>query len=338
MSDQPAPDSDATEDAQPEAWSANGTHDFGDPVTEPDVESAAADAESEAAVEAQAEVAADAGATERIAAAAGDPGTFLNELVQAMRTTVAAERSRITAEADRRREEHLAAIQTRREPEAQRIRDLAEDDLKAIDGWAEAERERIRAERERRAEALATDLKTSLAEHGTRVDREVERVEAAIAGYRSEVEAFFGRLDGESDPVAIAQEAGNRPSFPDLEAVAQSPDPLVAEADTAAADEAETPEATDAPAPVAVMDPDRVSKLAASFAAWTASTPVAPVSTESAVETASTESNAPIEARASVAVGRWGHDNGPGTVLHAVPSARPLSWLRRGSDTTDGRD
>jgi len=59
MSDQSAPDSDATDGAQPDAWSANGTHDMGNPVTEPDGEAIVADADA-TDVEAVAESDADA--------------------------------------------------------------------------------------------------------------------------------------------------------------------------------------------------------------------------------------------------------------------------------------
>src|SRR5258705_4633209 len=97
------------------------------------------------------------------------------------------------------------------------MRSLAADDLKAIDGWADEERQRIKTERERRASALDDDLKKSLAEHGSKIDREVEGVEAAIASYRIQVEEFFAGLDRETDPVAIARHAGQRPVFPTLD-------------------------------------------------------------------------------------------------------------------------
>src|SRR6266850_7607588 len=99
-----------------------------------------------------------------------DNTAFLAELARAMKSTVAVERTRITQDADRRRDAHLAGIHARRESESARMRELAGDDLKAIDTWAEHERERIRHERERRAAGVRRDLETSLAEHGAKID------------------------------------------------------------------------------------------------------------------------------------------------------------------------
>jgi hypothetical protein len=320
------------------SWSANGTE---------HEDAIAATAESEATDTGSTEVP-DVDSTEALAAAAttpDDPGAFLSELVRAMQTTASTERARIVEQTDRRREEHLAAIHARREAEAQKMRDLADDDLKAIDSWAEDERQRIQAERDRRAGALSDDLQKSLAEHGARIDGEIEGVEAAIATYRLEVDAFFVALDGETDPVAIAQHASRRPVFPDLD----KPSDAVAETVTADAtqDEAsaviesggDVPSAdattVDAaevePAPIAVMDTNPGSRLAASFANWSGTSPAeeADLSAAPAIEADSAEAEVPV------AVAHGANDDGPGTILHAVPSGRPLSWLRRGGDSSD---
>ena len=344
MSDLPAPD-DANASATFDAWSTNGVHDLPEAPPEPEATATAETPEPSATDEAAGDEAAPQDAPDDVVTADADnPAEFLNELVHAMRTTAAAERSRIASDVDRRREEHLAAIHSRRETEAQRIRDLADDDLKGIDAWAEDERQRIDSERARRAEALAADLETSLSQHGTRVDGEVERVEAAISAYRAKVDAFFAELEGAADPVAIAQLAGQRPVFPDL-AAAASPDggsdeesaPAEAVATDAGAEEATDTDA-DADAevaePVAVMDPDAGAKLAAAFAAWNAGGPAA-LATDSGRD-ASSDDRFETVAASPVAVARGGHDNGPGTVLHAVPSSRPLSWLRRDRDSSGG--
>jgi hypothetical protein len=275
-----------------------------------------------------------------------DAAAFLSQLVLAMQTTAGAERNRIAADTDRRRDEHLAAIQSRREAEAQKMRELAADDLKAIDGWAEEERQRIHAERERRATDLDVDLEKSLAEHGAKVDREVEVVEAAISAYRIDVDAFFAVLEHETDPVVIAQHAGRRPVFPALDQVVVAAAPVAdATGDTPSADAVIDPAAE--PAPVAVMDSNPGSKLASSFAKWNAPSLIEPAvvasrepATEAvdAVEAAATE--APAEAggtqeEAPVAVAQGASGDGPTTILHAVPSGRPLSWLRRDRDSND---
>ena len=161
----------------------------------------------------------EAGADSEAAVAAESPD-FLGRLADAMRQTAEAERSRVREDIDRRRDEHLAAIQARRESEAARMREMAAEDRKSIEAWAAQERQRIQKERDERLSAVEADLATSLDEHGTEVDREVERVESAIAAHRTEVDTFFASLGSESDPVKIAQLAGQRPAFPDLETAA----------------------------------------------------------------------------------------------------------------------
>jgi hypothetical protein len=277
-----------------------------------------------------------------------DPASFLSELVKAMQSTVGAERARIAADTDRRRDEHLAAIQERRETEAQTMRALAADDLKAIDSWADKERQRIKTERERRASELDEDLKKSLAEHGSKIDREVEVVEAAIAAYRVEVEAFFSGLDRETDPVAIARHAGQRPVFPTLDQpVAADAAAVAAASDAAAAAPggSEAPAAGAAvPTPVPVMERPG-AKLAASFPAWNAAKADAPVDSPAeaapigeAAETVgsaeSAEAGVPVASAGEVLIGEETPSE-PATILHAVPSGRPLSWLRRGNDSSD---
>jgi hypothetical protein len=321
------------------SWSANGTE-------HEDAIAAAADSEVTDPVSTEVT---DVDSTEAPAAGAttaDDPGAFLSELVRAMQTTASTERARIAEQTDRRRDEHLAAIHARREAEAQKMRDLADDDLKAIDSWAEDERQRIQAERERRAGALSDDLQKSLAEHGARIDGEIEGVEAAIAAYRVEVDAFFVALDGETDPVAIAQHASRRPVFPDLDKpVGAAAESVTAEAapdgtsagidsvgDVPSADATPGDVAVEAePAPIAVMETNPGSRLAASFANWSGSSPAAGADASSAPAS----EGDPTEADVPVAVAHGASDDGPGTILHAGPSGRPLSWLRRGGDSSD---
>jgi hypothetical protein len=357
MSKQPDSGSDSAPTTEPAgSFSTNGTHDGAvataapeDAVTDAEsTEQSGATGEAEARIaEASAEPAADSAVSAEFSTVSDDPASFLGELVRAMQTTAVAERARIAADTDRRREEHLAAIQARRETEAQTMRSLAADDLKSIDSWADQERQRIKAEREKRAAALDDDLKKSLSEHGSKIDREVEGVEAAIAAYRVEVEAFFTELDRETDPVAIARHAGKRPVFPTLEQpVAADAAAVAAASETAGAEPsatAETP-ATDASetTPVAVMDANPGSKLAASFPTWDGSKPAgtpaeAPAEAASADAEASSESGemgAPVAAANDILIGEETPSES-GTLLHAVPAGRPLSWLRRGNDSSD---
>ncbi len=181
-----------------------------------------------------------------------DGAVFMASLAKVMKDAATAERGRVDEDIERRRVGQIEAINARRESETAGIRELAEQDGKAIDAWVESEHQRIADEQGRRVAALQADLETSLAQHGTQMDLEIERVEAAIAAHRSEVDAYFSKLDENDDPVAIAQNAGHRPAFPDLDAIA-------------------APAAAAAPV-IGVMDVSEALEPAGTWGAWNAST------------------------------------------------------------------
>jgi hypothetical protein len=283
--------------------------------------------------------------------AVDDQTPFLVELVRAMQTAAGLERVRVGEEIDRRRHAHIDGVRARQASEADRIRELAAEDLKTIDAWADGERQRIDLERERRAGELQKDLETSLAEHSSKIDAEVGSVEAAITAYRAQVDLFFAGFDRETDPILIARQAGNRPAFPDLEAVAQTdiepataasttepaaaqasaPEAAVAEARPEAAPEA----APDAPllseqALVGVMDPESAAEPAESWAAPAEASYEPGSAGQSEMPHpagAYRESAEPVTAAAS--------PNHPGSLLSSVPVSRPMSWLRRGENGGD---
>ena len=151
---------------------------------------------------------------------------FLDSLANTMQSTLSAARTRVAEDVERRRVDHIAAIYARRDVEASHIRELADEDRKAVDTWAAAERLRIQFDRERRTQQVEADLETDLAEHSMRIDREIARAEAAIEAHRAEIDAYFATIQRESDPVALAEHAVRRPQFPNLEA---HPEPLDAE-------------------------------------------------------------------------------------------------------------
>ena len=218
---------DAAETPETTTWSANGTHGEAASAVATAVEGGEAEAvDGTAADETTAEVTGEAPAAEDAItpeAAAGDAAStdedgsgFLSELVRAMQTTATAEKARLSSDIDRRRTAHLATVEARRQSEATSMRELADADLKAIDAWAKDERTRIHDERERRAAALQADLETSLAEHGSMIDREVEAVEAAIAAHRTDVDAVLreARAARPTRSRSPAMPASGRPSRP----------------------------------------------------------------------------------------------------------------------------
>jgi hypothetical protein len=302
-----------------------------------------------------------------ISGAADDGSVFVAELVRAMQTTAGAERVRISEDIERRRQAHVDGVRAREASEAERIRELAREDIKAIEAWADGEKERIKLERQRRMTDLHDDLDLSLSEHRAKIDLEVEAVETAIAGYRAEVDAFFERLDRETDLVLIAQQAAMRPVFPSLGAVvapvaadpadAAEAEPVVAEAPLAGPDDGTTgqiagvtersavgimdPQA--APEPVAVMDPQAAAEPVESWAAppQTSPEPVPAVASDDVDrgtgddvdQGAGTERAEPVPA----VVGST--DGGSGSLLQSMAVKQPMGWLRRhanGGDQANG--
>jgi hypothetical protein len=152
-------------------------------------------------------------------AIADDSSAFLADLARVMQAAAGAERIRISEESERRRIAHVELIRAREASGADELRVVAQGDVKAIDSWADTEIERIQAERERRTVSRRAELSQRLDDHGLLIGREVDAVDAAIAAYRTEVDAYFGQLDAEADPVAIARAAGSRPTFPDLDTI-----------------------------------------------------------------------------------------------------------------------
>ena len=252
--------------------------------------------------------------------AAAEAPDFLTQLARAMQATAGAERSRAIDDIDRRRSAHIATIHGRRDAEVARMRELADDDRKAIDSWAETEHRRIQVERDRRTTELDVDLTKSLEEHGRQVDEKVQTVEFAIAAHRTEVDAFFEALGAETDPVRIAQQAGRRPVFPDLEAVVATTLPAPAE-----------PE----PAVVGVMDPvarlglltttDHISPAKAMLAATLP--PDAGPGPSVMTLVSSRTSGRPEEAPQPEATSAPPSSSSSGL--------NPMGWLRRGHDQGD---
>ena len=309
-----------------------------------------------------------------ISGTADDGSVFVAELVRAMQTTAGAERVRISEEIERRRQAHVDGVRAREASEAERIRELAREDIQAIEAWADGEKERIKRERQRRMTDLHDDLDLSLSEHRAKIDLEVEAVETAIAGYRAEVDAFFERLDRETDLVLIAQQAAMRPVFPTLGAVVASvaadpaetadtaeAEPVVAEAPPAGPDDGATgqiagvtersavgvmdPQA--APEPVAVMDPQAAAEAVESWAAPPQTTPEpVPAVASDDVDRGTgddvdrgtgddVDQGAGTEQAEPVTAVIGSSDGGSGSLLQSMAVKQPMGWLRRHANGGD---
>jgi hypothetical protein len=262
----------------------------------------------------------------------GDEGSvFLAELVRAMQTTAGVERTRIDEDTERRRQAHIDQVRAREAAEADRMRELAGEDMKAIEAWASGETKRIQAERKRRATELQEKLESNLAEHRSKVDQEVEGVETAIATYRADVEAFFAQLEAETDLVQIAQQAARRPIFPSLDGIAKDDDTEEAflRAESQAADVGDLDaggESENGRPMVGVMDHQA---LAEAFESWSAppatSAEVPPA--ESAQADAERAGESREEAEPAPAATAQSHNSS--SLFQSLPVPRPMSFLRR---------
>jgi hypothetical protein len=287
---------------------------------------------------------------------ADEGSVFVAELVRAWQTTASLERNKIDEDTERRRQAHIDKVRALEASEAERIRELAREDMNAIESWADGEKERIKLERQRRMTELHDDLDLSLAEHHSRVELEIEGVEAAIATYRAEVEAFFERLDRETDLVAIAQQAAMRPVFPTLgdvpatfaavaaDSAEPEPEPSSAEAPPAGADDDGTDQIagmTERSA-VGVMEPQPAAEPVTSWAdPLEPDLQPVPVGASDDVDAgAEREPAEPVTAAAEpVTAAIAPSDGDSATLLQSVVVKQPMGWLRRhtsGSDHANG--
>ncbi|HEY7736127.1 MAG TPA: hypothetical protein VH813_04975 [Candidatus Limnocylindrales bacterium] len=247
---------------------------------------------------------------------AGDGSSFLADLARAMQAAAGAERARATEDTDRRREETIAEIRARAAMDASELEQQSEVEIAEIGAWAEGQMDRIRDERERRIEARRESLTRRLDDHRLIADRQVEAIEEAVGAYRAELNGFFNRLDGETDPSAIARLARMRPEFPPLETVA-------ARARTAAAADALGDEPESGQAVVGVMDPSAGTSTASTWAMPEPTMVPAGAAAETETPAAEEAGSSPGE---PAAVG----PRSSGALLGAVPALRPIgSWLNR---------
>ena len=251
-----------------------------------------------------------------------------------MQAAAGLERIRISEDIDRRRQQQIDEVHARKASEADRMRELADEDMaRRSTRGSKLETARIQLERERRATAVREDLEASLAEHSSKIDKEIEGIDAAIATYRAQVSAYFENLDARrirsSSPRRRPCARPSRHSDAVAEAVA-----VETPADTAAA--TVEPASADEPEVVGVMDPAAPAEPVESWAAApeAISTPD-PVESPVDVDQARTASVAdePVAAPdQAVAAAVSPTIGGGGALLQSIPAKRPMSWLRRSED------
>jgi hypothetical protein len=159
-----------------------------------------------------------------------DGSVFLADLAHAMQATAGAQRVRVAEAAEERRQSHIDSIRGREAAQTEEYRELAERDIKGVEAWATGEIERIRLERQR---DRGSEERARASPAAPRHDR-ASRSRRPSWRTGDEVDTFFGRLDSESDPIAIARQAGGLPPFPALELIGPDDSQSVAADDSLA--------------------------------------------------------------------------------------------------------
>ncbi|HEY8168034.1 MAG TPA: hypothetical protein VIF84_04910 [Candidatus Limnocylindrales bacterium] len=206
-------------------------------------------------------VAADASAASaaRSAASGRQPTRFLADLVRAMRSTAEDSRTSLVEALRADGTTSVEQIHARSAEEVEGLRRVADDDVTGIKDWSKSEVARIRAETEERIAERKQELELSLEGHAALIEREIEHVQARIAEYEAEMDAFFVRLDEVEDPsefAAVASEMPEPPSLDEASAAARAAalDELIRET-TSARVEAPAPAPEPIPVAEAIAEP-----------------------------------------------------------------------------------
>jgi hypothetical protein len=145
------------------------------------------------------------------------PSRLLADLVRAMRSTAEESRSSLLESMRTEGTGSVERIHTRSAEEVDGLRRVADEDIAGIKDWSKVEIARIRTETEERIAERKQELELSLEGHAALIEREIEHVQARIAEYEAEMDAFFVRLEEIDDPSEFGSVAAEMPEPPSLE-------------------------------------------------------------------------------------------------------------------------
>lgn len=177
------------------------------------------------------------------------PTKFMADLSKAMQTAAEASRDETMTRFSADAKSAVEDIRAKSAEEAAGLRRRADDDVAAVREWSKAEIARIREDTDTRIAARKQALDGEMDEFAAVIEARVQKVDATVAEYESEMAEFFERLLAEQDPTRIATMAQAMPDPPDLSSIATAvievparvaPEPQAeAEAETAEAPSAE---------------------------------------------------------------------------------------------------
>ena len=182
---------------------------------------------------------------------------FMADLTKAMQAAAEAARAdtleRFAADA----KAHIESIHASTADQSTELRKRADDDIAGIREWSKQEIARIREETDERVTHRKDVLEREIEAHAAEIESRIERVQAHVASFESEMAAFFERLLGEDDPTrfaAMAETLPEPPPFDDDDAWAATA--TIGDTPAAAAEPVEAAPVDEEPAaPAAVGEP-----------------------------------------------------------------------------------
>ncbi len=145
------------------------------------------------------------------------PNKFMADLTKAMQTAAVSARTEALERFNAEAKERIEAIHADTANEAVELRKQADDDIAAIRDWSKGEIARIREETDHRIGERKGSLEREIEDHAGSIETRVERVQARVAAFEAEMEAFFERLMAEEDPTRFAALAESLPEAPPLD-------------------------------------------------------------------------------------------------------------------------
>ena len=146
--------------------------------------------------------------------AANHPNRFLADLTQAMRSTAEmAKLSNVEQGRDNARV-YVEQLRARSLLDAEDLRKSAESDVATIRERSKAQVDRVRHETEDRIARRRELLDQELQDYTAAVGLELERTNARVEAYKSEVDRFFEKILVGDDPSLLASMASQMPEPP----------------------------------------------------------------------------------------------------------------------------
>ena len=142
------------------------------------------------------------------------PNTFLADLNRAMHTAAESARSTTVSHYQADAKAFIEQIHGSSATDVNEFRKQADDDIGGIRDWSKAEIARIREETEQRIVARKAQLEEDLEVHAGYIERQIERVQARVAGFEAQMSEFFEELLAVEDPTRFASMAQNLPEPP----------------------------------------------------------------------------------------------------------------------------